>query len=345
MTDMSKDTPHDDADGGNDVVRQQSWPCDGAAEIEIAIELGQVRVDLVAAGPDDTDAREVRVEVRHDPDTGGGIQQGVRGFMNWVSSASASWSGSTGFAGFDPGSWDVSPWESGGSWDGARFAAEAVRAAEISWSEAGRRLVVRSAPDMPLRLVPLAVTVTAPQGARLAARTGAGDVTVTGRAGWTALRTGPGRVRAGDVDGDLDVTTGSGDVTIGDVTGRSRVRTGSGDITIAAATGPADVKAGSGDVTLGKLDGDLGVRTGSGVVRVADAVAGRIDVTTGTGDVIIGVHPEVLAEVDLSTGTGSARSDLPVLTTQPAGPATLHLRGRTGTGDVLIRRAALAPPS
>lgn len=343
MTDFTKGEPQDTGSGEQDVVRQQSWECSGAAEIEIAIDVGRVRVKLVETG---SDAGEVRVEVRHDPDAGGGFAQGVRGVMNWVSNASAHFTGGKGFPGFDRG-WDSGSFEGGSwdpsTWDGGRLAADAVRAAEISWSEAGRRLVVRSAPEMPLRIVPLAVTVTAPAGSRLAARTGAGGLTVTGRAGWAALRTGTGRVQAGDVDGDLDVNAGSGDVSVGAVRGRARVRTGSGDITVEATSAPIDVKAGSGDVQIGRLDGDLGARTGSGDVRVIDAVSGQSDVTTGSGDIIIAVHPGVVAEVDLSSGSGTARSDLVVNAMPPAQKATLNLRGRTGSGDVLVTRAQGVP--
>jgi hypothetical protein len=343
MTDFTKDAPQD-GPGEVDVVRRESWECAGAAEIEIGVDVGELQVDLVEVPEGGTG--EVRVQVRHDPDVGGFFTQGVRGVMNWVSNASANWSGK-GFSGFG-GSFEGAPWDTGnwgpgswdpGSWDMDRLAAEAVRATEISWAEGGRRLVVRSPQKMPLRIVPLAVTVSAPAGSRLAARTGTGDVLVTGRTGWTALRTGTGRVRAGEVDGDLDVHSGSGDVTIGTTRGRSRVRTGTGTITVDAAGGPIDVKAGSGDVTVGRLDGDLNARTGTGDLRVADVVSGRCDVTTGSGDLTIGVHEGVWAEVDLSSGSGTARSDLVVNSMPPGGSTAVHLRGRTGTGDVLVTRA------
>lgn len=346
MTDFTKnvppnDGPQQDEPAEADVVRQESWQCSGTAEIEIGVDVGGVRVDLVEVPEGSTG--EVRVEVRHDPDAGGFFGQGVRGIMNWVSNASANWSGK-GFGGtWDGGSSEGAPWDTGnwdlGNWDMARLAAEAVRATEISWTEGGRRLVVRTPQQMPLRIVPLAVTVSAPAGSRLAARTGTGDVIVTGRAGWTALRTGTGRVRTDDVDGDLDVQSGSGDVTIGAARGRSRVRTGTGTISIDAAGGPIDVKAGSGDVLLGRLDGDLDARTGSGDLRVTDVVSGRCEVTTGSGDLTIGVHEGVWAEVDLSSGSGTARSDLVVNSTAPGGSTTVHLRGRTGSGDVLVTRA------
>lgn len=332
--DLDKNSGSDEGpDSGSELVRQQSWPVEGAAEIEVALEVGRIRVQLDTA-PDsapDSGAGEVRVEIRHDPDAGGGWAQGVSGFMNWLGDASATWSASgsgsgSGFPGFP---------------DTRDFAAQAVRAAEISWSETGKRLVVRSSHDMPLRLVPLAVTVTAPAGSRLAARTGAGDLAVSGRAAWAALRTGSGGIEVAAVDGDVDVTTGSGDVDIREVSGRARIRTGSGTITLGSAAGPTDIKAGAGDVLVGTTAADLGARTGSGDIRITDAVAGQVEINTGTGDVAVAVHPGVLAEIDLSSGSGKARSELDVSTMAPGRPASLRVRGRTGTGDVLVTRASV----
>jgi hypothetical protein len=267
---------------------------------------------------DRADEPEVQVEVRHDPGAGGMWGQGISGVLSWIGQATAG-----------PGA------------EPADLAAEAVRAAEITWSEPGRRLIVRSSQDLPLRVVPLVVTVTAPAGSRLAARTGAGDVVVTGRAGWAAVRTGSGEVDVAAVDGDTDVTTGSGDLVLGEVAGRARLRTGSGTVRLTAAGGPTEIKAGSGDVALGKVAGDLGVRTGSGEVRIDDACSGRFDLTTGSGELRVAVHPGVRAELDLSSGSGRARSDLRVDSAPPDDAVALHVRGRTGSGDVLVTRATV----
>jgi hypothetical protein len=288
-------------------VRQQTWPTDSPAELEVTVEVGRVRV-LLEEGLD-----EVRVEVRHDPTAGGGWEQGLTGLINWLGA--------------------------GPSADERDLAADAVRDAEISWSEAARRLVVRSSTELPLRVVPLAVTVTAPVRSRLAVRTGSGDVDVTGRAGWAAVRTGSGEVAVAAVDGDADMSTGSGGVDVGPVTGRARVRTGSGRVALAEAGGPTEVKTGSGAVRVGAVRSDLGVRTGSGGITLDDVEQGRVELTSGSGDLRIGVHPGVTAEVDLSSGSGRARSELEVGAVAPAQPAVLHVRGRTGSGDVLVVRA------
>ena len=98
--DFSEDEPSDD------LVRQQSWPCDRAAELELTIDVGRIAVDLVTGGD------EVRVEVRHDPAAGGAVAQGIGGLMSWLSSSGAGAQLGAGF-GIDP----------------ERLAADAVRAA------------------------------------------------------------------------------------------------------------------------------------------------------------------------------------------------------------------------
>jgi hypothetical protein len=321
--------PDDTAAG---LVRQQSWPVDGPAELELTVDVGRIRVhldDQIGDAPEDGsaegtagDARsayEVRVEVRHDPSAGGGWSQGLTGIISWLGNA-------TGM---------------GGGGTAEDLAAAAVSAAEISWSESGRRLVVRSSQELPLRVVPLAITVSAPARSRLAARTGAGDVRVTGRAGWAGVRTGTGLVSLAAVDGDVDVTTGSGDVEIGPVSGRARLRTGSGSVAVAATGGQTEVKTGSGDISFGEVAADLGVRTGSGDVAIADARSGHLHMTTGSGGLRVGVHPGVRAELDLSSGSGRARSELEVSSVPPETPAAVQLRGRTGSGDVWVTRAAV----
>jgi DUF4097 and DUF4098 domain-containing protein YvlB len=312
----------DEPDGTAEVVRRQNWPVDGPVELELTVDVGRVRVHLddQIGGSGEGSAGDVRVEVRHDPKAGNTWTQGISGIMNWLGGAGA------------PGI--------GGTADD--LATEAVRAAEITWSETGRRLVVRSSQDLPLRVVPLAITVSAPAGSRLAARTGAGDISMTGRAGWAGVRTGSGRISVAAVDGDTDVTTGSGDVELGPVSGRLRVRTGSGRVMVAAAGGSAEIRASSGTVTVGEVAADLGVRTGSGNVEISDARSGRLELTTGSGELRIGVHPGVRAELDLTSGSGKARSDLEVTAVAPEQPAALQVRGRTGSGDVLVTRAVAA---
>ena len=107
----------------------------GVAELELSVDVGRIEVHL-----DRADEPEVRVEVRHDPAAGGMWGQGISGVLNWIGQATAG-----------PGA------------EPADLAAEAVEAAEITWSEPGRRLIVRSSQELPLRVVPLVVTVRRPR--------------------------------------------------------------------------------------------------------------------------------------------------------------------------------------
>jgi hypothetical protein len=305
-----------DDERGPGLVRQQSWRVDGPAELELATDVGRVRVHLEDL-PED--GGELRVEVRHDPAASNAWTQGLSGLINWLGNAAGS-----GFGG-----------------DADQLAVDAVSAAEISWSEGSRRLVVRSSQELPLRAVPLAITVWAPTRSRLAARVGAGDVRVSGRAGWAGVRTGSGNATLDGVEGDADITTGSGAIDLGPVTGRARLRSGSGAVRAAATGGPTEIKTGSGDIVLGEVNSDVRLRTGSGDVTVSDARSGELQFATGSGAVRIGVHPGVGAELDLVSGSGKARSELDVATEPPAKGAAVQVRGRTGSGDVLVARAAV----
>ena len=140
--------------------------------------------------------------------------------------------------------------------------------------------------------------------------------------------------------GDADVTTGSGAIDLGSCGGRAQLRTGSGEVEVGSLGGVSRVRTGSGDVRLGELTGDLEVRSGSGDVVLADAVRGDVALNTGSGALRIGVHSGVAAELDLSAGSGRARSDLDVRHDTPTTSPALRLSGRTGSGDVLVARAA-----
>jgi hypothetical protein len=304
-----------DSDSGAAPVRQQSWAASGPAELELSVDVGRITVHLDEQGSDGAGG-EVRVEVRHDPASGSGWTQGISGLLNWLGT------------------------QTGGGPD-SDLAAEAVRATEITWSEAGRRLVVRSPRELPLRMVPLAVTVSAPPTSRLSARAGAGDVRVTGDAGWAAVRSGSGEASVQAVSGDADITTGSGNIDVGPIAGRARVRTGSGAIRVGAVGGTTEIKSGSGDVTVGEVAAALRVRTGSGDITLSDSRSGSIDLTSGSGALYVGVHPGVAAELDLTTGSGRVRSDLEVGAQAPSDGNGPQVRGRTGSGNVLVSRSTV----
>ncbi|MDQ2709581.1 MAG: DUF4097 family beta strand repeat-containing protein [Actinomycetota bacterium] len=313
----------------DDTTRTETWPCDGAAELDLAVEVGRLELTLTEA------ASTVEVELRAGPLGGTAWNQGLPGLLSWLGGGTGQASVRVGGRSFPfGGDLDL------GELLGRDLGQEAVRAAEVSWSESTRRLVVRSSSTMPLRLVSLVVTVHAPARSRLTLRTGSGDITVTGRAGDTSVRTGSGDLRLDAVDGDAELTTGSGTVSAGAMRGRTRAKTGSGNLSLANLGGPGEVKVGSGTVRLGGVHADLRATTGSGDLLIEDAEAGRLQLSTGSGDLRVGVHAGVTAALDLTSSSGRVRSELDVRDGSPAGAPTLVVHGRTGSGNVLVSRAA-----
>lgn len=334
--------------GPDGAVRTHGWSSAGPAELDLEIEVG--RLDLALT----EDATTVEVEVRAQPPGGGSWQQGASGLLSWISEVTGqdvTRVTQTITSAFGGGSATSTRTSSGGGglgdvfsgWEparsGAELAADAVQAAEVSWSDTARRLVVRSPAQLPLRLVPLVVSVRAPAGSRLTVHSGSGAITVTGRAGDSTARTGAGDIRLDAVDGDAELTAGSGTVHAGAIRGRTRARSGSGDVSLAALNGPGDVKAGSGTVRVGEVRADLLARTGSGNLQISDAEAGRLDLTTGSGDLRVGVHTGVIAELDVSSRSGRVRSELDVQDGAPTSSPVLVVHGRAGSGDVLVDRA------
>ncbi|MGH3979756.1 MAG: DUF4097 family beta strand repeat-containing protein, partial [Pseudonocardiaceae bacterium] len=239
------------------VVRQQDFECDGPIGVVVELGAGKLDVHLVEGG------RTVAVQVRPDSTEASPWTAGIAGLLSWLG-------------------------EQAGSGAPGELGTEAVRRTRIEFE--GERLVVQTPKDLPLRTVPLVVTVTAPAGSTLTARSGSADVTVDGVSGRLELATGSGDVRAQRCEGPAEVRTGSGDVRIGSVVGALRVRTGSGVVEVISLEGTGTVQTGSGDVRLGAVSDDLSARTGSGDLTIADAAGGRLELSTGSGQLRVGIH-------------------------------------------------------
>src|SRR3989442_10830870 len=140
------------------LVRQQSFEIDGPIELDIGIGAGRIEVRL-------SDDPGAHVEVRHDPSVASPWMQGMSSLITWFSGQ------------FGEAAVEASP-------------DEAVRQTRIDQS--GGRLVVRTSKALPLRTVPVAVTVRAPAGSHVSARGGSANVVVTGSAGRLDLHTGSG---------------------------------------------------------------------------------------------------------------------------------------------------------
>ena len=301
-----------DTDIEDELVRREFFDADGPLEIEISLGFGRVDIALV-------DEPGASVEIRHDPESGGGWTHGLANLMGWVNDRFG-----------NPETTREAP-------------GEALDGAEIELN--GRRLTVRSGHGqyrmMPLELVPVAVTVRAPSGSHLALRSGEAAVTVTGAAGRLSIAGGSGDIAVDRADGRADIKIGSGALRLGPMLGGLRARSGSGEIEVSSVGGPTTLVTGSGDVWLGAVQSDVLARTGSGDLIVADAASGDVELVTGSGEIRVGVRPGTAALVDLHSSTGQARSELKVSDRPPAadGPR-LRVRGRTRSGSAVITTAA-----
>lgn len=293
-----------------DAVRKQSFDAEGPLELDLSNGSGRIEVQL-------TDRSGVDVEVRHDPSATNPLAQGINSLISWFSDQ---------FGGqFPRGNADFLP-------------IEAVHQTRIELT--GQRLVVRPPKSHGFRHVPLHITVHAPSGSRVDARSGSGDVAVTGSAGRVDIQSGSGDIAVDHAVGRVTVRTGSGSVRLGPMLAALQVRSGTGEIEVSSIADVASLGTGSGDVRLGAVQGEVMVRTGSGDVTVADAVAGSIDLFTGSGEIRVGVRPGTAALVDLVSGSGQAHSELDLLDSQPTGEAKVRIRGRTGSGNAVVAAAA-----
>lgn len=307
----------------NEVVRTQDFDTQGPIELDVSNSIGPVEIEL-------TETTLVRVEIRHDPDSGHpDWRSGLTGLLSWVGEQI----GESGIkqAGAERGN------GRGRERSFTEAHAEAVRQTRIDMT--GTRLAVHPPNTVPLRTVPLSITVQAPAESQVGVRTGSGPVSVTGTSARMRIQTGSGAVSTDRTTGGATVRTGSGQLRLGAMLGGVEARSGSGDVEIASLDAPSSVVTGSGDVWLGTVDGDVLVRSGSGNITVADAVAGQAELITGSGGLRIAVRKGTHAEVDLTSSTGDAHSDLEVSRERPPEEPALRIFGRTGSGEALVTSA------
>lgn len=165
------------------------------------------------------------------------------------------------------------------------------------------------------------------------------DITLVGRCGDADLVTGSADIGVESVAGNVRLRIGSGQSRIGPVSGSVRAHAGSGDMRLDGIGGMVDCSFGSGSLQVASVGGALRWRAGSGDVHI-DAAHGDVDVATGSGSITLGLPAGVSARLDITTGSGELHSDLPVEATQAAGSRSITVRGRTGSGDVRLVRAA-----
>ncbi|KUF18387.1 DUF4097 family beta strand repeat-containing protein [Streptomyces silvensis] len=200
------------------------------------------------------------------------------------------------------------------------------------------------------------VEVRLPGGSRLNGTASLGDFTGEGPLGECALntldgdirldRTGPVRLRTergavtvNHIDGSAEVTTGSGRVRIHEIDGAAEIRNSNGDTWVDRISGELRLKVANGNVFVGRADSDVASKSANGDIRVAEVARGRVDLQTQTGNLEIGIHPGTAAWLDVNSRAGTVHNSLGSVDGPGQGTRTVHVRARTGLGDIVVRRA------
>jgi DUF4097 and DUF4098 domain-containing protein YvlB len=226
---------------------------------------------------------------------------------------------------------------------------------------AGGRLLVK-APKNRKRWSPfgdggsIQVSIELPAGSQLSVSSGVASVRATGTLGDTRLssgggdvhleRTGTLRVRSGfgeieveQVAGDADVATGSGSARIGAIDGSATIKNSNGDSWVGLAGRDLRINSANGDIAVDRAHGTVVAKTANGDVRLAALTQGSAVAETGRGGVEIGIADGLAAYLDLHTHFGRVDSELDGSSEPGSGTGAVHVRARTGLGDIRVRRA------
>jgi hypothetical protein len=200
------------------------------------------------------------------------------------------------------------------------------------------------------------VTVELPEGSRVRADTGFGDLHATGRlsecryksgagnirvdhTGYLHLHTATGNVVVGQVTGNAEISTGTGRVDVGTVTGTGVVENSNGTTTIASAGGSLRVRTSNGDIIVERAEDSVDAKTANGAVRVLDAVRGTLTLETAIGDLEIGIREGSAAWLDVNTRVGRVVNDMAATTTPDASTDKVEVRASTSFGDITVHRS------
>jgi hypothetical protein len=195
--------------------------------------------------------------------------------------------------------------------------------------------------------LPAGSTINAETWAELTGEGRLGEIRVQSAVGPLRLDvTGPARLRtaAGDisvtrVDGHADITTASGDVRVDEVDGSATVKTSNGSITLGDVAGDVRLGTSNGSITVDRAHREVRAKTARGSVRIGEAVQGPVEMHTAFGDLEVGVREGTAVWLDVSAAAGNVRSELEASDRPAPGDQTIEVRGRTGFGNVVIRRS------
>jgi DUF4097 and DUF4098 domain-containing protein YvlB len=164
------------------------------------------------------------------------------------------------------------------------------------------------------------VTVQTPSELMLEAKSGDGNVTLSG------------------LTGDLGLTTGDGNVTADHLSGKLRVKSSDGHVTISNSTGAIDTRTSDGNLTVDGVFNALAVHTSDGKLEVnlreGTNLSAASTIQASDGSVTLRVPQGFAANLDVHTSDGHVDCSLPITLDhyQSTGESGHELHGRLNGG-------------
>lgn len=187
----------------------------------------------------------------------------------------------------------------------------------------------------------VSIEIELPSRSRLEVSSASADVHTSGAIGDFRFSTASGDANVHAVVGNIKMDSASGDLAVESLAGDAVIATASGDVAIGTVTGDVTFRAASGDLSVRRLDGVVNAETASGDVNVADAVNGALSMQTGSGEFEVGVPHGTAAQLDVRTHSGNVRNSLQPTDGPVTGDETLTVHVRSGSGDIVVQRAAV----
>jgi DUF4097 and DUF4098 domain-containing protein YvlB len=189
------------------------------------------------------------------------------------------------------------------------------------------------------------VDIELPSRSRVNVSSASAGLRADGDFGDCRLATASGDASIESVAGNLRCDSASGAISVAALAGQGSVSTASGDATFGELVGDITFRAASGSLSISRLRGTVNAQTASGDAAIAAAVSGEVSVQSGSGDTRVGVEEGTAAKLDLRTHSGAVRNSLQPSDGPVDGDETLHLRVKTGSGDIVVRRATATAQS
>ncbi len=177
-------------------------------------------------------------------------------------------------------------------------------------------------------IVSISYTVETPADTEVNAKTGSGDVQITGVREPVGVTMGSGVARADDLGDNLTISIGSGRIEASRIQGTVSFHSGSGGVTFRDIRQDVRGASGSGSIEVERAQGRVSVETGSGPIRVSGAMD-DLRASTSSGRIEIHGNPSGNAFWDLGAASGTITLAVPH-------NASFALTAHTSSGDVRV---------